>query len=105
MLAHAKAFEEAKHLLSSSKVLVHFDTAKRVVLSCDASARGQGAVLAHLQNDGSKQPIAYTSQSLAPAKKDYFQLDREALTIVFAVRNSTSISTRGDSHCTQTTKH
>ena len=60
-LAHTKAFEEAKHLLSSSKVLVHFDPAKRAVLSCDASARGLGAVLAQLQNDGSEQPIAYTS--------------------------------------------
>jgi hypothetical protein len=35
--------------------------------------------------DGTDQPIAFTSRSLSPAEKNYAQLDRKALAIVFGV--------------------
>ena len=36
--------------------------------------------------DGSEQPIAFASRTLAPAEKRYSQLDEEALAIVFGVK-------------------
>ena len=56
-----KVFEASKKLLTSSQLLVHFDPHKKLVLSCDASAYGIGAVLAHQFSDGSEQPIGFVS--------------------------------------------
>ena len=83
---HQKAFEEAKAQLTSTCVLVHFDPDREVVLSCDASPYGVGAVLSHRMDDGSEKLIAYASRSLAQAEKGYSQLDKEALAIVFGMK-------------------
>ena len=63
------AFCKSKELLTSTKVLVHFNPKHKLVLACDASAYGIGAVLAHKFPDGSERPIAYASRSLAPAER------------------------------------
>ena len=64
---------------------MHYSPDKEILLSCDASPYGVGAVLFHRMKDGSKQPVAYASYSLAPAEKKNAQLDKEALAIVFGV--------------------
>ena len=51
-----KAFDACKAQLSSSKILVHYDTAKPLKLDCDASSYGVGAVLSHVMEDGSERP-------------------------------------------------
>ena len=81
-----RAFNEAKKCLTSTTVLVHFDNRLDVVLSCDASPTGVGAVLAHRMSDGSERPIAYVSRSLSDTERRYAQLDKEALAIVFGVK-------------------
>ena len=66
-------------------MLAHFDDQKPIVLACDVSPFGIGAVLSHILDDVTECPIAYASRSLSPAEKGYSQLDKEALAIVFGV--------------------
>ena len=54
-------------MFESYSVLVRFYPPKEVVLSCDASPYGVGAVLAHVMSDGTEQTIAYHSRSLEHA--------------------------------------
>ena len=80
-----KAFSTVKSQLTSDCLLVHFDPQKPLILACDASPYGVGAVLSHRLEDGSERPTAFASRSLSPAEKGYAQLDKEALAIVFGV--------------------
>ncbi len=81
-----QSFDRVKALLTSDTVLAHYDPAQTLILACDASPYGIGAVLSHTFNDGSERPVAYTSRSLGPAEKRYSQLDKEGLAIVFGVK-------------------
>ena len=42
-----EAIKKSKELLISATVLIHFDPKKKLVLACDASPYGIGAVLSH----------------------------------------------------------
>ncbi|KAK3725271.1 hypothetical protein QZH41_010111, partial [Actinostola sp. cb2023] len=81
-----KAFQAAKDLLQSSRLLVHYDQTQELVLSCDASPYGVGAVLAQVMEAGSEKPVSYASRTLSKAEKNYSQLHKEALAVVFAVK-------------------
>ena len=65
---------------------MHFDPDKPLILSCDASSVGIGAVLLHTTPEGMEQPIAFALRSLLPAERKYAQLQKEGLAIVFGVR-------------------
>ena len=79
------AFDKSKVLLSSAPVRVHYDPKLPLVVSCDASPYGIGAVLSHLMQDGSEHPVVFASRTLSPAEKKYAQIDREGPAMVFAV--------------------
>ncbi|CAC5395318.1 unnamed protein product [Mytilus coruscus] len=81
-----KAFIESKQLLKSASVLVHFDPKKTLILACNASPYGVGAVLSHKIDDGSDKPIAYTSRTLTSAEKNYSGLEKESLAIIFGIK-------------------
>ena len=84
--AQEEAFEFAKKAVASAQVLVHYDPAKPVKLAVDASPYGVGAVISHEMEDGSERPIAFASRSLNAAEKNYAQIEREALAIIFGVK-------------------
>jgi len=81
-----KSWIELKSLLSSAQVLCAYNPSFPLLLACDASPFGVAAVLSHQFPDGSERPIAYASKSLSAAEKNYSQLDKEALGIVFGVK-------------------
>ena len=80
-----KAFQTAKNALQDDSLLVHYDGSKQLVLACDVSQYGLGGVLSHIMEDGQERPTAYTSRTLTAAEKNYSQLEKEALAVVFAV--------------------
>uniref|UniRef100_A0A3B3XII2 ribonuclease H n=1 Tax=Poecilia mexicana TaxID=48701 RepID=A0A3B3XII2_9TELE len=74
-----EAFSLAKQLLKSAKVLCHYSADRDLVLACDASPYGVGAVLSHVMEDGSERPLGFMSRTLTPAEKRYSQLDKKGL--------------------------
>ncbi|XP_056612166.1 uncharacterized protein K02A2.6-like [Triplophysa dalaica] len=79
------AFLSAKRHLMSNTVLVHFDAELPLVLACDASPVGVGAVISHRMRDGSERPIAFASRMLTKTERNYAQIEKEALGLVFGV--------------------
>ncbi|XP_055701692.1 uncharacterized protein K02A2.6-like [Phlebotomus papatasi] len=80
-----KVFEESKKLLTKDTVLELFDPEKEIVLTTDASPYGVSAVLSHVV-DGIEKPVIFISSVLSDAEKNYSQLHREALAVVFACK-------------------
>ena len=80
------AFTKVKTLIASAGVLTHYDPNKEMVITCDASPKGVGAVLYHVMPDGTERPVVMASRSLSPAEKNYSQIDKKALALTFAVK-------------------
>lgn len=81
-----KAFITAKEKLVSHDVLVHYQVDVPIKVTCYASPKGIGAVLSHVYSNGDERPIAFASRVLTKAERNYSQLDREALGLVFGVK-------------------
>ena len=81
-----KSFQTAKAKLISSSVLAHQDCSLPLRLAGDASAYGVGSVIWHLMIDESEWPIAFASRILSSAEKDYAQVEKEALSLVFGIK-------------------
>lgn len=77
---HKTTFKLLKAKLCNAPVLRYYDEKKSIVLQTDASKDGLGACIT--QNS---QPIAYSSRSLTEAEKNFAQIEKELLAIVYGM--------------------
>ena len=79
------SFNRVKEKLASNTLLVHYDNTKQLVLTCDASSVGVGAVLSQMDDSGREMPIAFASRRLSQSESRYAQIEREGLGIIFGI--------------------
>ena len=80
------AFKAAKELLVTAPVLAHYNPSLPIRLAGDASAYGIGAVISHVFEDGSERPVAFASRTLSPTERNYPQIEKEALSLIFGIQ-------------------
>ncbi|XP_031570808.1 uncharacterized protein K02A2.6-like [Actinia tenebrosa] len=80
------SFQKIKKMMSEDVMLAHYDPDAELVLSCDASSYGIGAVLQQPGPNGELKPVHFASRSLTSAEKNYAQIEREALGIIYGVQ-------------------
>jgi len=73
------AFERIKQVIGQQVTLKFFDVSQPAVIQTDASSQGIGSCL--LQNG---QPVVFASRSLTESEKNYAQIEKELLAVVFA---------------------
>ena len=80
-----ESFDALKKLLMSDRVLMFYDPDLPLRVDCDASAYGLGAVLSHVV-DSVDHPIEFISRTLSTAERNYSQIEKEALGIVWSIK-------------------
>ena len=81
-----ESFDAVKKLLLSAEVLAHYNPTKDITLQCDASPYGVGAVLSVKEKNGTERPVGFASRSFNDAERNYSQLDREGLAVIFGLK-------------------
>ena len=81
-----QSFEDFKKALINITQLAHYDPSVPITVAADASNAGLGGTLYHTFSDGSRKPISHASRALTPAEKNYSQVEKEGLALIFAVK-------------------
>jgi len=82
-----KVFYKAKELMCSDDILIHYDPFLELVLSCDASQKGIGAVLSCILPGGIERPVTYISRVLSETEQKYSVIIKEMLAIFWWFEN------------------
>jgi len=80
------SFAALKKEIASERVLCHYNPKLPLVLQTDALPVGIGAVLSHIMPDGAEKPVMFASRTLSTTERNYSQIDKEALSIVWGVK-------------------
>lgn len=83
---YASAFRDIKKIVSSPLILAHYDPKFPLRLTVDAFDYGISIVLSHKFDDELERLLGFASRMLLPCEKKYFQLDKEALAIIFGLK-------------------
>ena len=81
-----QAFDEIKRRFCESPVLCIYDPERETRIEVDASGYATGAILSQKQDDGKFHPIAYHSESMSDAERNYEIYDKEMLAIIRALQ-------------------
>lgn len=81
-----KAVKAIKFALTHEPVLKGPQMKKPFILHTDASAGGIGATLVQADEKGVEHPVAYVSRTLNKAERNYSTTEREALAIIYALK-------------------
>ena len=76
------AFNKLKQLVANTQTLKLVDKNLPIIITCDASKLGIGAMLEQLHGTV-KEPTAFASVSETAAEKNYSQIEKETLSIAF----------------------
>ena len=76
----SRAFDHVKREMAETPILTYFDPKKAAKVQCDASQKALGAAL--MQDN---HVIAFASRSLSDTEKNYAQIEKELLAVVFAL--------------------
>ena len=74
------AFQKVKKLILEDTVLTYFDEDKALTQQVDSSKEGLGAAL--IQNG---KPIEYASRLLTSAERNWAQIEKELLSVLFGL--------------------
>ena len=83
---HQNAFEQIKQDFASNDVLQHFNPTLETCIETDSSSYGVGVVLLkRLKQSYLWLPVEFAGRRLNSAERNYSQLEREALSVIFGV--------------------
>jgi hypothetical protein len=83
---HEEAFQATKTLFKKVVMLHHPELGRRFFIETDSSSVALGAVLYQLNENGQKCIISYCSRTLKQAERNYSQVEKELLSIVYALQ-------------------
>jgi transposase InsO family protein len=82
--AQDQAFRRIKGTLTSTKVMAHYDSRLKTIVTTDASQNGLGATMFQIQHDGTRRPVYYASRSMTETEQNYAVIEKEALAMAWA---------------------
>ena len=84
------AFEKLKEVLTSELFLTHYNPDLDIIVGSDASTYGIDACILHKIPDGPTKPTSkptkptkHASRTLLPAGRNYSQMEKDSLSIIF----------------------